>query len=101
MALISALVLETKAISVTNTPKTLEELGLTSANLLQADIAMITVESACRLTLGGDTVITDQIGHYLAPQLDREFPGGNVVRLLKIVRIGGSDIAGFVTLAKM
>ena len=101
MALTSSRILETKAITVTATAQTLEDLGLDTDNIAAADIAMITVNSACYFILGGSIDPTSSSGHYLSPLIDREFPGNGIVRSLKLIRIGGSDITGFVTLAKI
>lgn len=101
MALVSSRLLETKAITVTATAQTLEDLGLDPDNIAAADIAMITVNSACYFILGGSVDPTSSSGHYLAGLVDREFPGNALVRSMKLIRIGGSNITGFVTLAKI
>ena len=100
MALSSSRILEAKAVTITSTAKTLEDLGLNADNIKAADIAMITVESPCRFTLDG-VAPTASVGHYLEGQVDREFPGISIIKYMKIIRIGGSDIVGYITLAKI
>ncbi len=101
MTMVSASVIQTKAVSITDTAQTLVQLGFTQAEVDAADIAMITVESACRFTIGGAVAVSATVGHYLTAQIDREFPGRAIIGGLKLIRIGGSNIVGFVTLARM
>jgi hypothetical protein len=100
MALSSSRILESAVVTITATAQTLEDMGLDAGNIAQADIAMITVEDPCRFTLNGDAP-TDTVGHYLDAQVDREFPGVSLIKYMKIIRIGGSNIAGYITLAKL
>ena len=101
MTIVSVRILEEKSITITSTAQTLETLGLNATNIKNADIVMITVEADCRFTLGGTIDPTASIGHYLAAQLDREFPGNIPIKNMKLIRVGGSDVAGFITLAKL
>lgn len=100
MAVSSSRILEGKAVTITSTAQTLEDLGLDPDNIKASDIAMITVESPCRFTLDGNAP-TSSVGHYLEGQVDREFPGISIIKYMKLIRIGGSDIVGYITLAKV
>ena len=100
MALSSSRLLASGAITITSTAQTLEDMGINADDIDLADIVMITVESPCRFTLNGDDP-TASVGHYLDGQVDREFPGKSLVKYIKIIRIGGSDIAGYITLARI
>lgn len=101
MALASSIILAQQNILITNTASTLEDLGVDPDLIKTADILMITVESPCRFTFGAGVSPTSGVGHYLSEQVDREFSGNTAIRYIEFIRIGGSDIAGFITLARI
>ena len=100
MALVGSRVILESAILITNTAKTLADLGLDPALIATADTVNITVEAAARYTYG-TIVPTAAIGHYLVAQTPKDIRAVSALRYMKFIRVGGSDVVGFVTLSKL
>lgn len=100
MALVGQRVISEAAVSITNTAKTLEDLGLDPDDIALADTITITVEAAARYTYGNGTP-TASVGHYLVAQVPRDIRAASAVRYMKFIRVGGSDVAGYVTLSRI
>jgi hypothetical protein len=100
MALVGARVIDERAVTITNTAETLEDLGFDPDDIAIADTITITVEAAARYSYGTSAPTTGA-GHYIVAQVPQTIRAASFTRYMKFIRVGGSDVSGFVTLSRI
>lgn len=94
-------VVSERAVSITATAQTLVDMGFTSDEVNDADIALITCEAAARYKLLSTTAPTASEGHYIGVQVQEEIHGKIILSTAKFIRVGGANVVGWITLARL